>query len=210
MTITILVLFGVSGYSIYNYLKKTKKTKKEVVIEKKESLEKQVEEEIYKVDIKGEIISPGIYSLKKDSRIIDVIGEAGGLTENADTSVINLSKKIVDEMVIIIYSKEQVQDFKKTKEIEKQVIEKCQKETEDSLSNDACITTNETITNSKISINNASLEELQSLPGIGSKKAQDIIDYRNQNGPFQAIEDLLKIPGIGDNLFAQIKENITL
>ena len=210
MTITILVLFGVSGYSIYNYLKKTKKTKKEVVIEKKESLEKQVEEEIYKVDIKGEIISQGIYSLKKDSRIIDVIGEAGGLTENADTSVINLSKKIVDEMVIIIYSKEQVQDFKKTKEIEKQVIEKCQKETEDSLSNDACITTNETITNSKISINNASLEELQSLPGIGSKKAQDIIDYRNQNGPFQAIEDLLKIPGIGDNLFAQIKENITL
>ena len=210
MTITILVLFGVSGYSIYNYLKKPKKTKKEVVIEKKESLEKQVEEKIYKVDIKGEIISPGIYSLKKDSRIIDVIGEAGGLTDNADTSVINLSKKIVDEMVIIIYSKEQVQDFKKTKEIEKQVIEKCQKETEDSLSNDACITTNETITNSKISINNASLEELQSLPGIGSKKAQDIIDYRNQNGPFQAIEDLLKIPGIGDNLFAQIKENITL
>lgn len=113
-------------------------------------------------------------------------------------------------MVIIIYSKEQVQDFKKTKEIEKQVIEKCQKESEDALSNDACITTNETTSNSKISINNATVEDFQSLPGIGSKKAQDIIDYRNQNGPFQAIEDLLKIPGIGDNLFAQIKENITL
>ena len=73
--------------------------------------------ENYKVDIKGEILTPGIYTLKSNSRVIDVIEMSGGLTENADTSVINLSKKITDEMVIIIYSKSEVKDFEKTKEI---------------------------------------------------------------------------------------------
>ena len=117
---------------------------------------------MYKVDIKGEINVPGIYSLEVNSRVIDVIEKAGGLTENADTSVINLSKKITDEMVIIIYSKEQVSDFKKTKEIEKQIDNKCHQVDEDALINDACISQDIKVTG-KVSINTASLEELKNI-----------------------------------------------
>lgn len=181
-----------------------------IALEKKKDKPKEKQEEPvkYKVDIKGEIISPGIYSMNASSRVIDVIKEAGGLTENADTSVINLSKKILDEMVVIIYSKEQVSNFTKVKEEEKIIQDKCNQLDENSLKNDACIT--EDKINKKVSLNNATKEELMTLQGIGESKANDIIKYREQNGPFKNIEDIKKIPGIGDNLFAQIKEDITL
>lgn len=135
--------------------------------------------------------------------------KAGGLTENADTSVINLSKKVQDEMVIIIYSRDEVSRFREVKEIEKQVNDKCNQKDENSLINDACIESS-TNTPSKVSINTATLEELMNLPGIGESKAKDIINYRETNGPFTSIEDLLKIKGIGESILAKIKENITL
>ncbi len=218
--IIIFIIIGcILSLSIYHFLKEDKKEKEEPIIlekkEKKEVKSKDSEEE-YKVDIKGEITMPGIYTLKANSRIIDVIELAGGLTEEANTSVINLSKKITDEMVIIIYSNEQVKDFEKTKEIEKLVQEKCQQPDENSLKNDACISnSNETpsseITNNgKVSINTASKEELMTLPGIGESKAKDIIAYREANGPFKSIEDITKVSGIGENTLAQIKENITV
>ena len=190
---------------------KTKKVKKEVVVDEK--LEKKEEKEkttIFKVDIKGEVNVPGIYSLSNDSRVIDVIEKAGGLTEQADTSVINLSKKINDEMVIIIYSEQEVRDFEKTKEIEKQVETKCLQKDENSLKNDACINTNNNNPIGKININTASKEELMTLNGIGESKANDIIKYRETNGNFETIEDIKKITGIGDNVFAKIQEDITV
>ena len=190
---------------------KTKKVKKEVVVDEK--LEKKEEKEkttIFKVDIKGEVNVPGIYSLSNDSRVIDVIEKAGGLTEQADTSVINLSKKINDEMVIIIYSEQEVRDFEKTKEIEKQVETKCLQKDENSLKNDACINTNNNNPIGKININTASKEELMTLNGIGESKANDIIKYRETNGNFETIEDIKKITGIGDSIFAKIQEDITV
>ena len=211
----ILILISLSTvYIIVNY--KPKKNEKEDTIitnssiEKKKKEETEIDEQLLKVDIKGEINNPGIYELKSSSRVIDVIEKAGGLTENANTTVINLSKKITDEMVIIIYSNKQVEDFSKTKEIEKQVQNNCINPSEESLKNDACITEKETTISGKISINTATLEELQTLPGIGEEKAKNIIKYREENGLFTAIEDLTKINGIGESIFAKIKENITL
>ncbi len=160
------------------------------------------------MDIKGQILSPGIYSLPKDARVMDVIDIAGGLTENADTSVINLSKRIQDEMVIIIYSREEVADFSKTKEIEKQVQSYCIQKDPEALKNDACIGSDNQVTG-KVSINSSSLEELMTLSGIGEAKAKDIISYRETNGPFERIEDIMNVSGIGENLFAKIKEDIT-
>ena len=186
-----------------------KDKKDDLVIEKKTTTKKEkVEKEMYKVDIKGEVLTPGIYSLDSNKRVIDVIEMSGGLTENADTSVINLSKKIKDEMVIIIYSKSEVKEFEKTKEIESQIQEKCIQKDENSLKNDACIST-DSKTNGKISINTGTKEELMTLSGIGESKAQDIIKYREENGPFKTIEDIKNVSGIGDSLFAKIKENIT-
>ena len=168
------------------------------------------EEQLVSVDIKGEVIAPGIYTMSNNSRVIDVIDKAGGLTENADTTVINLSKKISDEMVIIIYSKEQVKKFEETKKIEQEVQNKCQSPTDNSLHNDACIESNNSITNSKININTATKEELMTLTGIGESKAKDIITYREKNGSFKSIEEIKNVSGIGENVYASIKENITV
>jgi len=206
--IVILLSGGITGI-ILNMPKKKEQEKEIITISKKEIKEKEEEQVLYTVDIKGEINAPGIYELSPEKRIIDVITKAGGLTENADTSVINLSKKVQDEMVIIIYSKEEVNHFKETKEQEKQVQEKCYQIDNDSLKNDACISKQETSLG-KISINHASMEELQTLKGIGESKARDIIAYREANGPFQSIEEIINVPGIGESRFAAIKEDITI
>ena len=186
--------------------------KEKDIIEVKEPVKKKEKKEDinYKVDLKGEVNNPGIYTLKKGSRVIDVIEAGGGLTENANTEVINLSKKIVDEMVIIIYSNYEVREFAKTKEVEERVQNKCVQKDDNSLKNDACISSN---TNNKVigkvNINTASKEELMSLPGIGEAKANDIIKYREEH-KFNTIEDIKEVSGIGDSLFAKIKENITV
>ena len=207
--VIILILIGsIIGVIIYNYKPKSKK--KEIIVEKKLEKKEEVIVDKIQVDIKGEINNPGIYKVDINSRVIDIIHLAGELTENADTSVINLSKKVYDEMVIIIYSREEVENFKKTKEIEKQVEELCIQANDDSLRNDACINSNTTSSSNKISINTGSLEELQTLPGIGEKKANEIINYREKNGPFKTIEDIMKVNGIGEASFAQIKEIITV
>ena len=213
--IILIIISIIVGLTIFYYQKNNKKEKKKEIVEVKETddlkIKDKAKEELeieYKVDIKGAINVPGIYSMKSTSRVIDVINEAGGLTEIADTSVINLSKKIIDEMVIIIYTKDQVANFKKIKEEEKVVQDKCNQVDENSLKNDACIKTEEITT--KVSINNSTKEQLMTLQGIGESKASDIIKYREENGPFNSIEDIKNVPGIGDNLFAQIKEDITL
>lgn len=211
----LIIISIIIGLTIFYYQKNNKKEKKKEIVEVEEKSDLKIKEKAkeeleieYKVDIKGAINVPGIYSMKSTSRVIDVINEAGGLTEIADTSVINLSKKILDEMVIIIYTKDQVANFKKVKEEEKIVQDKCNQVDENSLKNDACIKTEEITT--KISINNSTKDQLMTLQGIGEAKANDIIKYREENGPFNSIEDIKKVPGIGDNLFAQIKEDITL
>lgn len=214
IVIGIFILFLLVGGTILTIFifQSDKKDKSDLVVStgtnslKKKSKKENIEN--YKVDIKGEILTPGIYTLKSNSRVIDVIEMSGGLTENADTSVINLSKKITDEMVIIIYSKSEVKDFEKIKETEKIVQEKCIKKDENALKNDACIT-DSVKTSGKVSINTATKEELMSLTGIGDSKAEDIIKYREENGLFKTIEDIKNVSGIGDSLFAKIKENIT-
>lgn len=199
-TITILTLSKDESEPII--VEKTKSIKKKSTTKKDPELE-------VKVDIKGAINVPGIYSLKTTSRVIDVIEKAGGLTENADTSVINLSKKLTDEMVIIIYTKAEVRSFEQTKEKETLVQNKCNQKDDNALKNDACITQSSE-TPKKISINTGTLQDLMTLTGIGEAKAKDIISYREKNGPFKSIDDLTKVSGIGENTLAQIKENLTL
>jgi len=206
--IIFIIIGGIVGFIIYKNKDKFKSKKEDIVVEKKLVKKKDLSVEKIQVDIKGQINYPGIYKVDSNLRVMDVIKLAGDLTENADTSVINLSKKVTDEMVIIIYSKDEVADFKKTKEIEKQVEEKCIQKDENSLVNDACI--EGSVSNGKVNINNASVDELKNLTGIGEKKAKDIIDYREKNGSFNSIEDIMKVSGIGESSFAQIKEDITV
>ena len=208
--ISIFVILIIIG-GIYFYLNQDEK---EIIKPQKEEIiktnNKEKKEKTISVDIKGEVMVPGIYTMKESSRVIDVIEKAGGLTENADTSVINLSKKIQDEMVIIIYSKEQILHFEETKQKEDYLQNKCINPDEYSLQNDACISNKQTYQSGKININTASKEELMTLTGIGESKAKEIISYRETNGSFQSIEEIKNVAGIGETIYAQIKENITV
>ncbi len=178
---------------------------------------------LVEVDIKGEVVHPGVYQVDCMKRVQDVIDLAGGLTDQASTEVNNLSKKVFDEMVIIIYSKEEVSDFKKTVEEKQEVLKSIQEkgnfENHDSLVEEKDFQQDQNVEESlkeeapsskKISINQATLEELMSLSGIGESKAQAIIDYRNTNGPFTKLEDLMLVRGIGEAIFEKIKDSIEL
>lgn len=164
-----------------------------------------------KVDVKGYVKSPGVYELSSDKRVVDAITMAGGLLKNADSSVINLSKKLIDEMVIVVYSKENVENFKDIKNDETNIEEKCINN-EEKIKNDACIAKENNDKNQtlKVNINTASIEELMTLSGIGESKANSIIEYRNKNGKFKKIEDIQNVTGIGISVFEKIKDNITV
>ena len=214
----LVLLLVIGSFFIYKNYTAENKEEKNIVLNTKKDIKKDEEEEeevYYQVDIKGEVINPGIYTVKEGSRVIDVIRLAGDLTEVADTSVLNLSKKVKDEMVIIVYSYNEVEAFTET--IEKEEIEQEACLSQNGIQNDACIkdSTDDTSSSSvvisgKVSLNTATLDELMTLPGIGESKAQAIIEYREEVGAFQNIEELKEVSGIGDAIFDQIKENITI
>ena len=158
----------------------------------------EVEETSVLVDVKGSVKKPGVYEVASQSIVNDCIKLAGGLSNDADTNTINLSKKVVNEMVIYVPKKEEIKKEEPLNDVE---INK-----EDNLET---VLENPSI-NTKVNINSASLSELQTLDGIGEAKAQSIIDYRNQVGLFKDISELMNVSGIGETVFAKIKDNITI
>jgi len=211
----IILLFIVLIFVLCLFINKEKQMPEENIIKNYNIEEVTIEEKNkIKIDIKGAVKNPGVYELDANTRVSDAINISGGLTQEADTSIINLSKTLKDEMVIIIYTKQEIKEMKKgtttVKYIEKECI--CPK-----LENDACIestinnkdeTTNEN--SSKISLNKATIKELTTLSGIGESKANAIIEYRDKNGGFKTIEELKNVSGIGNSTYEKIKDNITI
>ena len=219
LTIIIIITIIITCLFLKKNLNKNKYKNTEVV--KKEIEEPKYEEkEIEKcyVDIKGAIKKPGVYLVDCNNTVNDIIKLADGLNNNADTSVTNLAKKVTNEMVIIIYTKEQVKnsDVKDTvvKVVEKECI--CP-----NIKNDGCINTKitsnigeENIINNEeenglININTATKDKLLNIPGIGESKANAIITYRETHGNFKTIEDIQNVTGIGAKLYEEIKAYIT-
>lgn len=171
-------------------------------IESVDAIKSDVEEEVItevSIDIKGLVVNPGVYNIKSDSRIIDAIKLAGGLKEGANTEQINLSKKVYDEMVIVICSNEEVESMKKSNSCNN--IDNANYVDEYKTNN---------ISDDKISINTSTLEELMTLEGIGKSKAEAIIKYRNTVGLFNSIEEIMNVSGIGEAIYKKIKDNIKL
>lgn len=173
-------------------------------------LKEEVKEENIIVDIKGEIKKPGVYNIKVGSRVNDLINEAGGLSKNANTRFINLSKRLEDGEVIVIYSNKEINDAKKNDKLEVSAPCVCEE-----VKNDACYndnnTNNKTNNSSKIvNINTASIQELTVLKGIGESKAKAIVNYRDKNGKFKTIKDIMNVSGISETLFSKIKDYITV
>jgi len=196
----------IAGY-FYTCNDTIKETEEDIITTKKEE---KVEEDVYiYVDIKGAVVNPGVYKMYEGDKVSDVIMKAGGLTEIADTSITNLAYKITDELAFKIYTKDEVKElFTETVATESDI---CPTET-----NLTCTTTNLTTIEDKeeetdlISINTGTSEQLQTLTGIGPTIATKIINYRTENGDFETIEDIKNVSGIGDSLFAKIKDYITI
>ncbi len=147
------------------------------------------------VDIKGEVLRPGVYEFSCESRIQEVIKKAGGFTEEADETKINLAQKISDQMQIIVPNLHSKQEGGVTEgNFEKGN------------------SSNSTPSNSKqgtVNINTATLEELQTIKGIGKKKAEAILQYRKEHGAFRTKEDLLQVKGIGKKALEAIESQVT-
>ena len=187
---------------------------KEKESEEKNKSKEDVQEFIY-VDIKGEIKNPNVYKMKTGSRVNDLINEAGGLTKNSNTRFINLSKILEDEDTIVIYSNKEISDAKRDKKLEVTAPCICEEVKNDACYNDNTTTTTKKTTTQKytskiININTASVSDLTNLSGIGEVKAKSIVNYRNKNGKFKTINDILKVDGISETLFSKIKNNITV
>ena len=147
------------------------------------------------VDIKGEVLRPGVYEFSCESRIQEVIKKAGGFTEEADETKINLAQKITDQMQIIVPNVQSKQEGGVTEE-----------------NSGKGSSTNTNVFNSKqgtVNINMATLEELQTIKGIGKKKAEAILQYRKEHGAFRTKEDLLQVKGIGKKALEAIESQVT-
>ena len=189
----ILIIIILIGKNIYNSTQKYNNNvdvNQVVVNETKD--EKEIEEKIIAVHITGAIKNAGVIRIEENSRIEDVIEKAGGLTEDADITNVNLAFIVEDGVKMRIPS---------TNDKDKIDIV-----TESSGSE--VIDGNDETSKGLININKASQAELETLNGIGPSLALKIIEYREQNGKFKTISDIKNVSGIGENKFNNIRDFI--
>ena len=193
VSVLVIGVVGVIGVSYYNQEEINNTNDNPIAFV--ELSETVVTEKHFYVDIKGAVNKPGVYFVSDGMIVNDVIELAGGLKKNAYTDNINLSLKLKNEMVIYVSNKNEMTST--TKQVLNDV-----KVTNESKSID-------NNTNGLVNINTASLDELLTVSGIGKSKAEAIIAYR-KNSEFKTIEDIKNVSGIGDALFEQIKNYITV
>lgn len=157
------------------------------LIQEEESVQETVEEEssIY-VDIKGAVANPGIYEANSQMRVNDIINMAGGFLDIAQTKAVNLAKRVQDQMVIYVPM------------------------IDEEMPNEVATTPVQATSQGKVNINTATAEELQTLSGIGSKRAQDIINYRVEHGSFQSVEELQNVSGIGERTMENLRDFVVV
>ena len=140
------------------------------------------------VDVKGQVHTPGVYTLPAGSRVLDALQLAGGILPTAEEKALNFAAKLVDEMVIYV---------------------PLIGETEVPMPNSASPTTSESQT-ALVNINTADESTLMTLSGIGPSKAKAIIAYREEKGLFKSIEEIKDVTGIGDSTFENLKDFISV
>lgn len=186
----IILVLGIFYASFKDKLVDEEYTFEDDVVETKE--EKVVEEVKIIIHVAGEVNNPGIISLKQGSRIIDAIESAGGLTEDADISNVNLAYELEDAQKIYIPSIYDLEEIAVIQENSENILSSGVKN------------------NSKVNINKANEGELQNLTGIGLSIAKRIVQYRNENGNFKNLEDIKNVSGIGDSKYENIKDEICI
>lgn len=172
----------------------TKKKQQKAETESQKNLASE-ELEFLTVDVKGAVKNPGIYQLKKTSRINDAIQKAGGLTTDADSKSINLAQKLTDEAVVYVAT------------MSENAASIASGAGQSSTSGTSEVASQK---GNKVNLNTADLSELQTISGIGQKRAQDILEYREANGKFNSVDDLKNVSGVGAKTLEKLKEYVTV
>lgn len=146
------------------------------------------------VDVKGAVHAPGVFTLPGSSRVVDALQAAGGATEQADLVSLNLAQKLQDGSSIVVPLKGQAGGTANGS----------------SSGSGSAGGAYSAAQSGKININQATAEQLDGLEGIGSTRAKAIVQYREQNGPFQSVDDLLQVKGIGPKLLEAIRDRLTV
>ncbi len=146
------------------------------------------------VHVIGAVPRPGLYEFPEGARVQDAIDAAGGMLAVANPDALNLAALLADGQQLDIPYKDGSQPANDNSTFD--------------LPSSATDVPSSDVNQDLININTASLEELDSLPGIGPTTAQKILDYRNENGPFSAIEDIMNVSGIGPDTFEDIQDMI--
>lgn len=215
--LSICILLGIISYGIYFYnssmyeeFENTENVKElipyEEEIQNTDNSERidNSNNEVIIVHITGAVKNWGIIELPNNSRIADAIEKAGGLTEEADISNVNLAYPLEDGMKIKIPNINETIDNKNIDSIEDYISMESGENVTSSSKNKGTNKIN------IVNINTATQTELETLPGIGTSTALKIINYRNENGKFTSIEDIKNVSGIGENKFEAIKELICI
>ncbi|HEO6255456.1 TPA: helix-hairpin-helix domain-containing protein [Streptococcus agalactiae] len=194
-----LLLFGILGLNHFgthhkeDNLNINLEKKVSTITEKKVPMISHVKDKVSNqvtVDVKGAVNHPGVYSLPSQSRVTDAIKRAGGLSNLADSKSVNLAQKLQDETVIYVAQKGEkitVVEEEKANNIATQGNSK-----------------------GKINLNKADLSSLQTISGVGVKRAQDILDYRDSQGGFKTIDDLKNVSGIGEKTLEKLRQDVTI
>lgn len=145
----------------------------------------QEQHKVY-VYVCGAVVQPGVYEIMEGSRVYEAVDMAGGITQEADETCINMARVVTDGEQIMILTKEEV--------AQRRVLSSDEKRNAQHV----------------VNINTASVAELTQLSGVGESRAQAIISYREKNGAFQSIEQIKNVSGIKDALYERIKDYITI
>ena len=161
------------------------------------------------VDIKGAVKNPGVYPVSGQQRVNDIVKAAGGLLEQADQNQVNLSLKLQDQQIIYIPFKGESAAKKLPTTVDQSPATTSTSTAITAASQDQTAAVSSQ-TASKINLNRATKEQLMQINGIGEKKADLIISYRQEHGQFKQMEELKDISGIGDKTYEVLKEDLTL
>lgn len=185
IVISVLIL-GLGGYWWVNQVPVVKNDIKTEIKAPKKVSEKKTsapKNKLVAVDIQGAVKKPGVYQLKENSLVQAAIQLAGGLADNADTKQINQAKRVTDQMQIYVPV----------------------------ISNNNSVSANAVpAKDEKLNINNAKIEDFKNVTGIGPKKAEKIIAFREKNGNFKNLHDLTKVSGIGEKSLDSLKDQLTV
>lgn len=154
--------------------------------------EVEQESEACYVYVCGAVEAPGVYMLNTGDRIYEAIALAGGLTEEANTSTVNQAEKVSDGQMIFVPTREEAAAG--IVSVSEMGVENTSEQ--------------ESVSDGKVNLNTATLAELMTLSGIGESKAQSILDYRNKNGAFSSVEEIMNVDGIKEGLYNRIKDSI--